>query len=337
MESVTYIVDTDLIRFAKFAIAILGMFIVVGISLFGFNLKDMAKQLSDGHQSLKNTHVKLDAAQHKMDMGLQHLQASFEQIKKLQLETELVKERAEKALLAITHTERRSKEILIAMQTVEGVGVVKTIQSEETIPDEVRQGKLWPNGISLKVAFMGGTEDIQNLVREAASEWTEYANIQFDFNSSTDDAQIRTAFERGGFCWSYIGRDARDIPPSQATMNIDPTWPKDALYGTILREFGFAIGLMKEHQNPNARIPWDKDQVYDTLGSAPNFWDNEKIDHDIFASWPEGYFQFQKEYDQYSIMHDSIPNNWTIEDFETIPPTTLSEGDKEWVSTLYPK
>jgi Zn-dependent metalloprotease len=44
---VTYVVDRDLIRFAKFSGAILTVFLVVGVSFYGFDVKQTAKEIAD--------------------------------------------------------------------------------------------------------------------------------------------------------------------------------------------------------------------------------------------------------------------------------------------------
>jgi hypothetical protein len=47
---VTYILDRDLIRFGKFTIAGLAMFLTVGAFLYGFDIKQTAKEVRDAQQ-----------------------------------------------------------------------------------------------------------------------------------------------------------------------------------------------------------------------------------------------------------------------------------------------
>ena len=54
----------------------------------------------------------------------------------------------------------------------------------------------------------------------------------------------------------------------------------------------------------------------------------------IFRKWAAGLFPLEKEYDTKSIMHELIPNELTIGDFEVGPSKVLSEGDKAWVTRL---
>ncbi|MDJ0896851.1 MAG: hypothetical protein QNJ92_17035 [Alphaproteobacteria bacterium] len=345
-DKVTYVVDADLVRFAKFAIATLGIFIVVGISLFGFSLKDMAKQLSDARDQLNDAEAKLqtsqariDAAQVRMDAGLADLQSKSERVQALQLETEGLKRRAETAVQSISIYERQSRELLVAMQAPGGPPVVQAVESSEVVATGMNRGRLWDNGTQLRAAFIGGDEAIRQLVQEAAAEWTKYANLSISFDADPDDADIRIGFRPGDGNWSYIGRDALTVGAnsSERTMNVDPSWPDGNRLSDILVPVGHAIGLLKEHQNPNADIPWDRQAVFKSFGSAPYFWSRDAVEFNLFKKWRDSDFPLEKPYDPHSIMHYKVRNEWTSDDFEIEPPKELSEGDKEWISRLYPK
>ena len=105
-------------------------------------------------------------------------------------------------------------------------------------------GKAWMNGSTLGVRFMGGTANQQATAREQAGWWAQVANLKFDFNNAAN-AEIRVAFDSSDGAWSYVGTDCRGIPVNQPTMNLGFL---DG--GTTAHEFGHAIGLAHEHQNP---------------------------------------------------------------------------------------
>ena len=72
------------------------------------------------------------------------------------------------------------------------------------------QWRLWRPGVTLKVQFLDGNEGLKTAVRNHASEWCRYANINFDFDTTDEDACIRVTFEQPG-SWSAIGVDALTI------------------------------------------------------------------------------------------------------------------------------
>ena len=50
----------------------------------------------------------------------------------------------------------------------------------------------------------------------------------------------------------------------------------------ILHEFGHALGLIHEHQNPIQAIDWNKPAVIADLSGPPNNWDRDTIEHNMF-------------------------------------------------------
>lgn len=194
--------------------------------------------------------------------------------------------------------------------------------------------KLWPNGSTLHIRFIGGDPDLKREVAQIAQEWTKYANLKFVFDDAPD-AAIRISFQNSGD-WSYLGTDARRIPDYTETMNIginrrtgvDGT----ALRRSVLRAFGHALGLINEHQNPNARIPWNKPAVYKQFP----YYSKTQVDNSILNHYKGTY----RPFDPYSIMLAfPIPQDLLIgNDFMPIlnVSTTLSPSDKRFIAELYP-
>lgn len=133
----------------------------------------------------------------------------------------------------------------------------------------------WPDGATIKVAFRGGNDELYRKIARAASEWSEYANITFDFRDpktrkfhrwsikdKTYSADIRIAFKANDDFWSAIGNesiDPRFYKPNKPSMNFDG-YARGRLprgwKGYVLHEFGHAIGLQHEHQHPNQACGW---------------------------------------------------------------------------------
>ena len=93
-----------------------------------------------------------------------------------------------------------------------------------------------------------------------------------------------SAFLEGDGSWSYLGTECRDIPADETTMNygwLTPDSPDDELQRVVLHEFGHALGLIHEHQNPEGGIDWNVPAVLADLGGPPNNWDEQTARHNV--------------------------------------------------------
>lgn len=193
--------------------------------------------------------------------------------------------------------------------------------------------KFWQNGSTLKVRFMNGSTFIKNKVKQIALQWSNHANIHFEF-VEYGYAEIRILFNERGKHDSYVGTDANLIPQDSQTMNIgfmQDKYPEHEYKRVILHEFGHAIGLEHEHQNPNVSIPWDKAAVYNYYAQTQG-WDKVTVDNNILS--PKQKVRYSK-YDSKSIMHYAVANELTIGDFEIDWNYDLSPIDKNIISKIY--
>jgi hypothetical protein len=193
-------------------------------------------------------------------------------------------------------------------------------------------GKLWMNGSTLRVRFIGGTPAQRATAREQALWWTQHANLRFDFNDAPD-AEIRVAFDSSDGAWSYIGTDNRGIPLNQPTMNLGFL---DG--GTAGHEFGHAIGLAHEHQNPAGGIEWNEAVVLRDLAGPPNNWDEATTRHNVLNKYRADQIR-GTDFDPDSIMLYFFPGTWVKSGVGTHANEVLSAVDKAYIASAqaYPK
>lgn len=147
----------------------------------------------------------------------------------------------------------------------------------------------WAPGKTLRVAFLEGPPSLHEQIARAASEWSEYGNIGFDFGfdpetgryrswsltDATYQAEIRISFftgmdHRRGY-WSNLGQDSIDptiAGPGEPSMNFGGYLtgiPQGGL-ATVIHEFGHALGFHHEHQHPvggcELDFRWEDDPGY---------------------------------------------------------------------------
>ncbi len=193
-------------------------------------------------------------------------------------------------------------------------------------------GKTWMNGSTLRVRFNGGSSAQQAIAREQAGWWAQVANLKFDFNNAPS-AEIRITFDPQDGAWSYLGTDCQGIPLNEATMNLGFL---DG--GTAAHEFGHAIGLAHEHQNPAGGIQWNEQVVIRELAKSPNFWDEATARHNVLRKYTADQLN-GTAFDRDSIMLYFFPASWTTNSIGTKANDVLSKLDKEFTAgaKMYPQ
>ncbi|MCC6535082.1 MAG: pre-peptidase C-terminal domain-containing protein [Burkholderiales bacterium] len=193
-------------------------------------------------------------------------------------------------------------------------------------------GKTWMNGSTLRVKFLGGSAAQRAKVREQAGWWADHANLTFEFDDSAN-AEIRIAFDANDGAWSYVGTDCRGVPANEPTMNLGFM---DG--GTAAHEFGHAIGLAHEHQNPAGGIQWNEDVVIRECAQSPNFWDEATTRHNILRKYSTDQVK-GTAFDPDSIMLYFFPAEWTLNGIATTANEVLSALDKQFIAgaKMYPR
>jgi serralysin len=197
----------------------------------------------------------------------------------------------------------------------------------------------WQNGDVIRVRFLEGDDSLKQRVRDTAARWTApgMANLEFQWVDA-GDAEIRIAFMQGDGSWSYLGTVCRSIPDPEPTMNygwLTPDSDDDELNRVVMHEFGHALGLIHEHQNPRGGIKWNEPAVIADLSGPPNNWPEETIRRNVLDHYPPGDVE-ATDVDPDSIMMYPIPASWTLDGFSADLNPDVSEEDVEFIGQAYP-
>lgn len=197
----------------------------------------------------------------------------------------------------------------------------------------------WPNGSVITCRFIGGDKALRARVEAIAKEWTgpNMANLELRFVQS-GNADIRIAFEAGRGSWSYLGTYCHHVSKTEPTMNfgwLTPSSSEVEIRRVVLHEFGHALGLIHEHQNPKRPIKWDKPAVRKDLSGPPNNWDNATIENNMFKKYDLSELT-ATSLDPSSIMLYPVPKRWTTDGFSVGMNSQLSATDRELIRKAYP-
>lgn len=193
--------------------------------------------------------------------------------------------------------------------------------------------RYWKPGENILISFIGGTTQQREFVKFWANKWTEVINIKFDWIDFTSGT-IRIAFADDG-SWSYIGTECKEIQQGYPTMNFG--WIDDDIKtndgSTVLHEFGHALGLHHEHQNPLGGIQWNRNAVIKALSGPPNNWTIEEIEWNVLNK--TGGETEYTSFDPDSIMLYRFPKEWTLNNFQSKENKTISKTDIDFLSKVY--
>lgn len=196
----------------------------------------------------------------------------------------------------------------------------------------------WPAGTSIGISFLDGIPSVQDRVKTAAMQWLTRTGIHLDFNWLNDPeaGTIRISFSRKG-SWSVLGKYAEQVPKGEPTMNFG--WLNKhssdlAVREVVLHEFGHALGLIHEHQNPDGGIQWNEEKVIESLSGPPNNWSEEKIRRNVLDHYTAHKIH-GTPFDMNSIMLYPFPAEWTTNTNGTRNNTDLSDMDISLVQELY--
>jgi serralysin len=201
------------------------------------------------------------------------------------------------------------------------------------------KGAKWNPGDRITVSFLDGDAGVQEKVKAAALARTApgMANLKFEFRDGPDTL-IRISFKYRG-SWSVIGTTCKQITDkTQPTMNfgwLNASSSSAEIERVVLHEFGHALGLVHEHQNPGGIIHWNREQVINSLSGYPNYWTLDVIELNMFRAYAVAETNFT-DLDPQSIMMYPLPASWTTDGFSAGLNSTLSATDKKFIQRQHP-
>lgn len=200
--------------------------------------------------------------------------------------------------------------------------------------DEFPGAKVDPLQYEFDKEYRNKTFDMKKAVKRIVEERINpliKGHLRFNFVEDKNLAVIRIQFNEMGGCSSQIGSEAKKIEDKNiATMQF--AWFD---VGTVLHEFGHALGLIHEHQNPKGNnIDWNKPMLYawgDKIG-----WDRDKVDEQIIQRMDINSVN-GSDYDPKSIMLYFYPPQVTKDNKGTSQNLVLSNTDKQTITDQYGK
>jgi hypothetical protein len=222
--------------------------------------------------------------------------------------------------------------------------------------------KLWPDGQTIKVSFNGAHNsnaqwtsmnelenrrgmdgelleidpleevcrglDFDEAVKLVVKERImPIANLNFEFVGE-GQGDVRVGFSGQDGAWSLLGTDCL-LSNDSRTMNFG--WMDVT---TIIHEFGHAIGLIHEHQNPRGvPIDWDEEAVYAWAASTQG-WSRDVTYHNIIQRYAVDQTN-GSDYDSKSIMHYFFAPELTMDRVGVDANLILSPMDTKWIGKVY--
>ena len=197
--------------------------------------------------------------------------------------------------------------------------------------------------LSLNVVFLDGHPTVRDLVVQHARSWEEAANVRFNFLKSERlfDAHIRITMPASRVFQSYLGCQSvlldRRLPSMTLGFTDDVLASPMEIRRLVLHEFGHALGLMHEHQNPNGGLTFRIPEVYQYFRRTQG-WDERTVREQVITPSRIAELKNATRFDPDSIMLYAFPASILASGPVTATKLNyeLSEGDRRYIASIYP-
>ena len=193
----------------------------------------------------------------------------------------------------------------------------------------ITKDKGFKGGQVVKLAFIGDVDKAKYVLDVLKNHAFPFINLKFQVGRTGDSVVTIKTNSTEGPTANISGN----------TTGIGTKTPVISLYklnqGVILHEFGHAMGMYHEHQNPapNNPIVWDKSQVYAYYVDKQH-WKKENVDSQIINRRDKAKSMYTP-WDPNSIMNYTIRTGLTEAPVQTFLGQDYSDGDKAWFKLKY--
>lgn len=194
----------------------------------------------------------------------------------------------------------------------------------------------WNKKQTLRIYFHNGLVKGRNRVLAVANEWASRSGLTFQEVPGAASAEIRISFSCTGYS-SLVGKESLDNAytgkPTMCLEGLDKTSDEVLFKRTVLHEFGHAMGLYHELQNPNTKIAWDTAALYHYYDSVYH-WKPDSVNKWVLRLHDPANVD-ASDFDPHSIMLYAVPRSVTKDGFQIQWPDRLSQKDIRFINTYY--